>query len=82
MKKTIDIILAQVYNKDSRRNNKKEGGSMKAYTNIVNEFGDVCGKVSKNSSTEWTVYLYGNCYGDMRERAIESLLLRLGLYTE
>ncbi|MBO5351847.1 MAG: hypothetical protein J6A77_00965, partial [Lachnospiraceae bacterium] len=62
--------------------NKKEGGSMKAYTNIVNEFGDVCGKVSKNSSTEWTVYLYGNCYGDMRERAIESLLLRLGLYTE
>lgn len=55
---------------------------MKAYSNIVNEFGDICGKVSKNSSTEWTVYLYGNCYGDMRERAIEKLLLRLGLFVE
>ena len=55
---------------------------MKAYSNIVNEFGDICGKVSKNSSKEWTVYLYGNCYGDMRERAIEKLLLRLGLFVE
>jgi len=55
---------------------------MKAYTNIANEFGDVCGKISKNSTTEWTVYLYGHCYGDMRERAIDSLLLRLALYTE
>lgn len=48
---------------------------------IVNEFGDICGKlVPKNKKL--TVYLYGNCYGDMAEMAVEKLLLRLGLFVE
>lgn len=55
---------------------------MRAYANIVNEFGDVCGKISKNSTTEWEVYLYHNCYGYMRENAINTMLLKLGLYIE
>lgn len=52
---------------------------IKPYTSIVNEYGDELGKISKNSTTEWYVYLYGHCYGEMTKAKLLKFLDRLDL---
>lgn len=53
---------------------------MKAYTDIVNEFGDKCGYIEKISLTTWGVFLYRQYKGEMTERKVRTLLNKLSLY--